>query len=80
MTESRYNGDRREIDMNDQVSPAQQAAHLRDMLTALIEAARQNIGHISDPKAQALFEVTAEVAGGLRNAYDDYANKAPAWR
>ncbi|MFD3507290.1 hypothetical protein [Nocardia sp. NPDC058666] len=61
-------------------SPAEQAAHLRSLLTEVITAARRNIGTVSDPKAQALFETTAEVCGGLCHAYDDYAKREPAWR
>ena len=42
--------------------------------------AREDIGKISEPKAQALFETTAEVCTGLIKAFDDYEKNAPAWR
>jgi hypothetical protein len=36
---------------------------------------------ISDPKAQALFETTAEVLNGLVKAFDDYEQKnEAAWK
>ncbi len=50
------------------------------MLHAVVDHARQDIGKINEPKAQALFETTAEVCTGLIKAFDDYEKKAPAWR
>ncbi|PYY05213.1 MAG: hypothetical protein DMG69_27845 [Acidobacteria bacterium] len=32
---------------------------------------REDVGKINDPKAQALFETTAEVLTGLSKAYED---------
>jgi hypothetical protein len=49
------------------------------MLHAVVTHARDDIGKIGAPKAPALFETTAEVCGGLINAFDDYDKKAPAW-
>ena len=60
--------------------PRRRTAHLREMLQGVITHAREDIGKISDPKAQALFETTAEVCVGLVKAFDDYDKKAPAWR
>jgi hypothetical protein len=40
-------------------------AHLRAMLQGVVSHAREGIGKISEPKAQALFETTAEVCTGL---------------
>lgn len=50
------------------------------MLQDLVNHAREDIGKISEPKAQALFETTAEVCTGLIKAFDDYEKNAPAWR
>ena len=50
------------------------------MLQGLVTHAREDIGKINEPKAQALFETTAEVCTGLIKAFDDYDKKAPAWR
>jgi hypothetical protein len=41
------------------------------MLSELIAHAREDVTKINDPKAQALFETTAEVLIGLRKAYED---------
>jgi hypothetical protein len=60
--------------------PRHHTAHLREMLQGLVDHAREDIGKISEPKAQALFETTAEVCNGLIKAFDDYEKKAPAWR
>ncbi len=60
--------------------PRHHTAHLREMLQDLVNHAREDIGKISEPKAQALFETTAEVCAGLLKAFDDYEKKAPAWR
>jgi len=41
----------------------------------------KTVAKVSEPKAQALFETTAEVLRGLATAYDHYEAKAePAWR
>lgn len=37
--------------------------------------AREHISKVNDPKAQALFEMTAEVVRGLRKAYEDFEEK-----
>lgn len=60
--------------------PRHHTGHLKEMLQGLVDHARQDIGKISEPKAQALFETTAEVCTGLIKAFDDYQQKAPAWR
>jgi hypothetical protein len=60
--------------------PRHHTARLREMLQELVSHAREDIGKISEPRAQALFETTAEVCTGLINAYDHYDKKAPAWR
>jgi hypothetical protein len=39
------------------------------------------VSKVSDPKAQALFETTAEVLKGLVKAYDDFEQKQEvAWK
>ena len=54
---------------------------LRGMLDDVAQHARQDIGKVADPKAQALLETTAEVVLGLRKAYDDFEQKAEAvWK
>jgi hypothetical protein len=51
------------------------------MLTGVIDHLRDDIGKISEPKAQALFETGAEVLTGLRTAFEHYETAAePAMR
>jgi hypothetical protein len=51
------------------------------MLTDVIQHVRDDVSKVNEPKAQALFETTAEVLNGLVTAYDHCESKAePAWR
>jgi hypothetical protein len=44
------------------------------------EHARSDVSKVSDPKAQALFETTAEVLKGLVKAFEDFEQKRErAW-
>jgi len=44
-------------------------------------AVREDVGRVEDPRAEALFETTAEVLSGLRKAYEHYEKKSEeAWR
>ena len=53
----------------------------KTQLDQLIAQVRKDIDQVQEPKAQALFETTAEVLIGLRKAYDDYAKgNEDAWR
>ena len=61
--------------------PRHHTAKIKQMLTDVINHAREDVSKISDPKAQALFETTAEVLAGLRKAYEDFEQKnEEAWR
>lgn len=60
--------------------PRHHTANLKRMLDEVITHAREDVGKVSDPKAQALFETTAEVLSGLKTAYDHFDRKEPAWR
>ena len=47
----------------------------------LIDHLRGDIGKMTEPKAQALFETTAEVISGLGTAFKHYAQKSEnAWK
>ena len=63
---------------NDPVHHTQKiAAQMRQ----LIEHLREDVEKVTEPKAQALFETTAEVLTGLVKAFGDYENKSEkAWR
>lgn len=61
--------------------PRHHTAKLKDMLSDVIQHAREDVGKIHDPKAQALFETTAEVLLGLRKAYEDFEQRSEqAWQ
>ena len=50
-------------------------------LRQLIDHLRNDVGKVTEPKAQALFETSAEVLTGLVKAFDDYEKKSEAaWR
>jgi hypothetical protein len=54
---------------------------LKQMLNDTANHAREDVLKISDPKAQALFETTAEVLKGLVKAFEDFEQKSePAWK
>jgi hypothetical protein len=69
--------DQAQVPEND---PRHHTARLRSMLDEVVQHAREDIGKVSEPKAQALFETTAEVCTGLVTAYQHYERKEPAWR
>ncbi|MEW2633884.1 hypothetical protein AB0903_20065 [Streptomyces sp. NPDC048389] len=50
------------------------------MLDQVVQHAREDIGKVGDPKAEALFETTAEVCTGLKTAFEHHEQKQPAWR
>jgi hypothetical protein len=61
--------------------PRHHTANIKAMLHDIITHTREDVGKINEPKAQALFETTAEVLQGLVTAYDHYEQKTePAWK
>ncbi len=61
-------------------SPLHHVARLKQMLNDVAIHA-QDSSKISDPKAQALFETTAEVLFGLHEAFDEIEKRnEAAWR
>jgi hypothetical protein len=55
--------------------------NVKRMLNEIIEHVRGDVEKVRDPKAQALFETTAEVLAGLTKAYDHaLAKSEAAWR
>ena len=45
------------------------------MLNGAIKHAREDVGKVGEPKAEVLFEITAEVRQDLIAAYDHYENR-----
>lgn len=61
--------------------PQHHTLKIKDMLNEAMQHMREDISKVSDPKAQALFETSAEVLGGLITAYDHFEQKSEgAWR
>ena len=61
--------------------PRELTPRIKQLLTETMELARKDVGKIDDPKAQALFETTAEVLGGLKKAYEHYEQHSEgAWK
>ena len=64
-----------------ETDPRHHTANIKRMLDEAARHAREDVAKVTDPKAQALFERTAEVLVGLRRAYDDFEGKSElAWR
>ena len=49
---------------------------IKQMLSDVIDHTREDIDKVHDPKAQVLFETTAEVLIGLRTAYEHFESGA----
>jgi hypothetical protein len=65
----------------DETDPRRHTARIKSMLKDVAEHAREDVARTTDPKAQALFETTAEVVQGLVQAYDHFEQKSEAaWR
>ncbi|TMG81133.1 MAG: hypothetical protein E6H67_09775 [Betaproteobacteria bacterium] len=52
--------------------PRHHTQRVKKMLGDLIEHLREDTDKFDEPKAQALFETSAEVLQGLRTAFDHY--------
>lgn len=54
---------------------------LTSMMQDCVQHLRDDIGKVDDPRAQALFETSAEAIEGLINAFNDYnARNEPGWQ
>ncbi len=61
--------------------PIHHTRKLAVQMRELIAHLRADVGKVAEPKAQALFETSAEVLTGLVKAFDDYEKKnEKAWR
>ena len=61
-------------------NPIHHTKKIKAQMRQLIEHLREDVGKVTEPKAQALFETSAEVLTGLAKAFDDYEKKSEAWR
>ncbi len=61
--------------------PRYHAQQIEAKIDELIHHLREDVGRVQDPGAQALFETSAEVLGGLQKAFQHFRSKAEeAWR
>jgi len=62
-------------------NPIHHTQKIKGQMRQLIDHLRGDVGKVTEPKAQALFENSAEVLTGLVKAFDDYEKKnEAAWR
>ena len=62
-------------------NPIHHTQKIKAQMRQFIEHLREDVGKVTEPKAQALFETSAEVLTGLAKAFDDYEKKSEAaWR
>lgn len=60
--------------------PRYHVSRIREQFTNLIDHLRDDNLKVNDPQAKALFETSAEVIEGLRNAFDHYQGGGKYWR
>jgi hypothetical protein len=62
-------------------NPVHHTQKIKAKMRQLVDHLRKDIGKVTEPKAQALFETSAEVLTGLVKAFADYEKKREAaWR
>ena len=62
-------------------NPIHHTQKIKARMRQLIDHLREDVGKVTEPKAQALFETSAEVLIGLVKAFGDYENQIEeAWR
>ena len=64
-----------------ETDPRQHTQKMQERFETLIDLLRQDVRKVDEPRAQALFETSAEVLNGLKTAFAHYEEKAEAaWR
>ena len=62
-------------------NPLEHTANIKEEFIKLSEHLREDVDKVDDPKAKALFEVSAEVIDGLQKAFNDFEKKNEcAWK
>jgi hypothetical protein len=62
-------------------SPVEHARNIEDIIASLRCLCKSETHVFHDPKGKALLETSAEVLGGLQNAFHEYLSKeAAVWR
>jgi hypothetical protein len=69
------------VKLSSKNNPIHHTQKIKARMGQLIKHLREDVGKITEPKAQALFETSAEVLTGLVKAFDDYEKKSEtAWK
>ena len=62
-------------------NPIRHTQKIKAQMRQIINHLREDVGRVTEAKARALFETSAEVLTGLVKAFDDYEKKTEAaWR
>ena len=62
-------------------NPIRHTQKIKAQMRQIISQLRENVGKVTEAKARALFETSAEVLTGLVKAYEDYEKKdQKVWR
>ena len=62
-------------------NPIRHTHKIKAQMRQIIKHLREDVGKVTEAKAQALFETSAEVLTGLVKAFNDYEKKSEtAWR
>jgi hypothetical protein len=62
-------------------NPIRHTHKIKAQMRQIIKHLREDVGKVTEPKAQALFETSAEVLTGLVKAFEDFEKKTEAaWR
>lgn len=64
-----------------ETDPRYHTTRLKNMMGDLIDHMRKDVHVVNDPRAKAMYEVSAEVLKGLQKAFDDYERgEEAAWQ
>jgi hypothetical protein len=63
-----------------QTNPEQQAQHIHHLLAQAQQACKTDSSNISDPGAQALFTMLAEILGGAMKVLQEYQHQKQTWQ
>jgi hypothetical protein len=66
------------VKLSSKNNPIHHTQKIKARMRDLIEHLREDVWKVTEPKAQALFETSAEVLTGLAKAFDDYEKKSEA--
>lgn len=64
----------------EQATSVERSRTIAYMIGELEKHARANVEVIDDPRAETLFETTADVCAGLRKAFDDYVRDVESFQ